>query len=223
MPCARKSTGRDRTVECRRCGLPHEWPVRKGARSGPRRWAHSCRRASGCSASRGARTRASASSDHGITRASYPESAPPRERSRHGPRPRGWSCPIGEALVARNSADIVTPSHQYRSSGRCTQHVRYRREGAALVSWLRWRRCGSQRRVRQGCVGRLGWRPALAGRSALRADGLATAFLHPLGEHELEALNEREDQRRTTSPAEPCPAAAEQRGDSARRHDREHD
>ena len=29
----------------------------------------------------------------GITRASYPGSALPREGSRHGRRPRGWSCP----------------------------------------------------------------------------------------------------------------------------------
>src|ERR1019366_2562687 len=29
-----------------------------------------------------------------------------------GPRPRGWLCPVGEALVAGISADIGAPTHQ---------------------------------------------------------------------------------------------------------------
>ncbi len=45
---------------------------------------------------------------------------------------------------------------------------------------------------------------------------ISAPLLHPLGEHELHALDKREDQRRAERTAEPGPRAREQFGDAAR-------
>ena len=91
----------------------------------------------------------------------------------------------------------------------CADDVQHVRHGVVLAGDDRTGRGKSQ--LRMGLV------------LLVRLNRFAAAFLQPFGKHELHALDEREHKRGSERGAKPCPPATEQRGDTARGCDREHD